>query len=141
MRAFLSLVVLIALTACDSTSSPSEVVVGEYAASVFVTIAPGDGGVDQLASGGNLRVTFAADGTYSGEMIVSNVDRPGTPPFRSDLSGRYEVFGEALRVTPEDSPSPFFGGTEAIIEDDGDRLVTPDYPPRGAPFKIVLVRV
>ena len=99
MRLVLALCATLALAACD-TASDSPRVPGTYEAIRYITPAPYDGPVDQLALGGSLVLRLNEDGTYEGQErraeILVGPGEDGVAFQDLELAGTYRVQADTL---------------------------------------------
>ena len=101
----LALVLAVLLVACDSAPSDSapsaeSAIAGPYEAVRYITPAPYDGPVDQLALGGRMILRLNPDGTYTGqERRATILVGPGEDgvAFRDvELAGTYRLQADTL---------------------------------------------
>ena len=95
----LSVLAVALLAACDSGHDAASGVIGSYVAVRYVTPAPNDLPVDQLANGGHLALHLRADGSYVGDetRVHVLVGPPGPSSVATTElahAGTYRVVGD-----------------------------------------------
>jgi hypothetical protein len=70
--------------------------VGDFAATTFLTPGEADGSVDVLAEGGRLTITFKPSGELSGHLYIPQASASAFSGADRDLTGTYTLTGDSL---------------------------------------------
>lgn len=107
---------------------------GSYESSTFVEPGANDGGVNILASGGYLKISFKDDFSYSTKMFIPVNLSSNYSSGITTYEGSYSVINNTIKFNSS------FIVDELIWDKENKILISKDVPARGQPFKIVLYK-
>jgi len=107
---------------------------GLYEASTFIEPGANDGGVNILASGGYLKISFNGDLSFTAEMYIPENILNTYPNGITNYEGSYLVVKNTLKINSS------FIVDELIWEKENKILISKDVSLRGQPFKIILYK-
>ena len=118
----------------DNPTESDNELSGYYESSTFVEPGANDGGVNILASGGYLKISFKDDFSYSAEMFIPVNISSNYSSGITNYEGSYSVVNNTIKFNSS------FIVDELVWEKENKVISSKDVPVRGQPFKIVLYK-
>lgn len=132
-----AILVIATISACRDNADvtiPNEKIAGSYKTTVWMIPGPADGGVDVHAAGGFIEAQLAADFGVTGRVVAPAGILTSHGEVDEAVSGTYVLKGDTVDFEVAFFPDHAqWHPAESTIE-------TFEVPPRGRPYKIILVK-